>query len=116
MLIEPIMNDAPMVRTSELPASIAAPVRKVSRAWSVQPAAGAPPSMNKELASIEAPATSNPVRALYMGAHATTDAPIGPVRIQGAKPATGRHGADDTEGPQAHGVDRGMHAGHLGGS
>ena len=47
ILIEPMIDDAPMMCMAKMPASIDGPICRVSGAYKVHPAAGAPPGMKK---------------------------------------------------------------------
>src|SRR5690606_30140687 len=57
MLIEPMMDEAPRMCIAKIPTSIDGPICSVSGAYSVQPAAGAPPGMKNEAMSMAAAGT-----------------------------------------------------------
>ena len=86
MLIEPMMEEAPRMCMAKMPASIEGPICRVSGAYSVQPAAGAPPGMKKEPASMAPAGIISQNEKLFMRANAMSAAPICSGIIQFAKP------------------------------
>ena len=86
MLMEPMMELAPMMCIAKMPASMLGPICSVSGAYSVQPAAGAPPGMKNEPVSISAAGISSQKLRLFMRAKAMSAAPICSGIIQFAKP------------------------------
>jgi hypothetical protein len=86
MLIEPMMDEAPRMCMAKMPASIEGPICSVSGAYSVQPAAGAPPGMKNEPTSSRAAGIISQKLKLFMRAKAMSDAPICSGIIQFAKP------------------------------
>ena len=83
----------------------AAPVCNTKGGYIVQPAAGAPPSINKVLDNNTIPATNIQKLMLFMRGKAISGAPIISGIIQFAKPTKGRHNP-------AKNHDQGMHGGH----
>ena len=71
---------------AKMPASIDGPICSVSGAYSVQPAAGAPPGMKNEPTSIRPAGISSQKLKLFMRAKAMSAAPICSGIIQFAKP------------------------------
>jgi hypothetical protein len=86
MLIEPMIELAPRTCIAKMPASMLGPICRVSGAYSVQPAAGAPPGMKKLPTSISAAGISSQKLRLFMRAKAMSGAPICSGTIQFAKP------------------------------
>src|SRR3990167_11005650 len=86
MLMEPMMELAPNKCMAKMPASMLGPICKVIGAYSVQPAAGAPPGMKNELTSITAAGIISQKLKLFMRANAMSEAPICSGIIQLAKP------------------------------
>ncbi len=86
MLMEPMMDEAPRMCMAKIPASMEGPICRVSGAYSVQPADGAPPGMKKELTSIKAAGIISQKLKLFMRAKAMSAAPICNGIIQFAKP------------------------------
>ena len=86
MLMEPMMLDAPSRCMAKMPVSMLGPICSVNGAYSVQPAAGAPPGMKKEPASIAAAGIMSQKLKLFMRANAMSEAPICIGIIQLAKP------------------------------
>src|SRR3990167_10790300 len=54
MLIEPMIDEAPRMCIAKMPASMEGPICSVSGAYSVQPAAVAPPGMKNDATSMMA--------------------------------------------------------------
>ena len=86
MLIEPMIEEAPRMCKAKMPASIEGPICRVSGAYSVQPAAGAPPGMKKEPTIMSEAGIISQKLKLFMRAKAMSDAPICSGIIQLAKP------------------------------
>ena len=86
MLIEPMMDEAPNKCMAKMPASMEGPICRVSGAYSVQPAAGAPPGMKKESISVTPAGIISQKLKLFMRAKAMSPAPICNGIIQFAKP------------------------------
>ena len=86
MLIEPMMDDAPNKCSAKMPESIEGPICNVRGAYSVQPAAGAPPGWKNEVLNNTAAGIINQKLKLFMRAKAMSDAPICKGIIQFAKP------------------------------
>jgi hypothetical protein len=86
MLIDPMTELAPMMCMAKMPASIEGPICRVSGAYSVQPAAGAPPGMKKEPTSSSEAGISSQKLKLFIRAKAMSDAPICSGIIQLAMP------------------------------
>jgi hypothetical protein len=81
-----MMDDAPRMCIAKMPASMEGPICSVSGAYSVQPAAGAPPGMKNEPASIRAAGIISQKLKLFMRANAMSEAPICSGIIQFANP------------------------------
>src|SRR3954466_6537793 len=73
MLIEPMIDEAPRMCMAKMPASIDGPICSVSGAYSVQPAAGAPPGMKNELTSVTAAGIISQKLKLFMRAKAMSE-------------------------------------------
>ena len=86
MLMAPMIELAPMMCMARMLLSIDMPICSVSGAYSVQPAAGAPPGMKKEPISMMAAGISSQKLKLFMRAKAMSLAPICSGIIQLAKP------------------------------
>ena len=86
MLMEPMMELAPSKCMAKIPASMLGPICSVSGAYSVQPAAGAPPGIKNEPTSIRAAGIISQKLKLFMRAKAMSEAPICSGIIQLAKP------------------------------
>ena len=86
MLIEPMMELAPRMCSAKIATSIDGPICKVSGAYSVQPAAGAPPGMANVATSVTAAGIISQKLKLFMRANAMSAAPICNGIIQFAKP------------------------------
>lgn len=86
MLIEPMMELAPRMCMAKIPTSMDGPICSVSGAYSVQPAAGAPPGMKNDDTSMMAAGIISQKLKLFMRANAMSDAPICSGIIQFAKP------------------------------
>src|SRR6188768_979512 len=70
MLIEPMIEEAPRMCIAKMPASMEGPICRVSGAYSVQPAAGAPPGMKKDSTSMMPAGTISQKLKLFMRAKA----------------------------------------------
>ena len=86
MLIEPMMELAPRMCMAKILVSMDGPICSVSGAYSVQPAAGAPPGMKNEPTSNIPAGTISQKLKLFMRANAMSLAPICSGSIQFAKP------------------------------
>ena len=86
MLIEPMIDDAPMMCIAKMATSMPGPICIDSGAYSVQPAAGAPPGTKNEPTSSSAAGGSSQKLKLFMRANAMSGAPICSGIIQFAKP------------------------------
>ncbi len=86
MLIEPIMEEAPMICTAKIAKSIPGPICVDKGAYKVQPAAVAPPGTKNEPANNNAAGGINQNEKLFIRANAISDAPICNGIIQLAKP------------------------------
>ena len=86
MLIAPMIEDAPMMCIAKMPRSMPGPICRDSGAYSVQPAAVAPPGTKNDAVSMIAATGSNQKLKLFMRANAMSDAPICIGIIQFAKP------------------------------
>ncbi len=86
MLMAPMMELAPMMCMARMEVSMDGPICSVSGAYSVQPAAGAPPGMKNEPTSIRPAGISSQKLKLFMRAKAMSEAPICSGSIQFAKP------------------------------
>ena len=86
MLIAPMIELAPMMCMAKMLVSIDMPICSVSGAYSVQPAAGAPPGMKNEPTSMMPAGISSQKLKLFMRANAMSLAPICSGIIQFAKP------------------------------
>src|SRR5476649_2423241 len=75
MLIEPIIDDAPRMWIAKIPRSIPGPIWTDSGAYSVQPAAVAPPGTKNDDASKIAAGGSSQNEKLFMRATAISEAP-----------------------------------------
>ena len=86
MLIEPMIDDAPMMCTAKIVRSMPMPVCTDSGGYSVQPALAAPPgTMNDESSRTAANGSSQKLQ-LFMRANAMSGAPIISGTCQFAKP------------------------------
>ncbi|CPJ58695.1 Uncharacterised protein [Bordetella pertussis] len=96
MLIAPMMDEAPMMCSAKMVRSMPGPIWADSGAYSVQPAAVAPPSTQNELSrSTEATGSSQKLK-LFMRANAMLEAPICKGIIQLAKPTNAGMTAPNT--------------------
>ena len=86
MLIEPMIDDAPMMCTAKIVRSMPTPIWIVSGGYIVQPPAAAPPGMNSEPTSSSAAGGSSQKLQLFIRANAMSGAPIIIGTIQLAKP------------------------------
>src|SRR5450830_257718 len=86
MLIEPMIDDAPMMCMAKMAMSIPGPIWVDNGAYSVQPAAVAPPGTRNEVANNSAAGGSSQNEKLFMRAKAMSEAPICSGIIQFAKP------------------------------
>ena len=86
MLIAPMMEDAPMMCMAKMAKSMPGPICSDSGAYSVQPAAVAPPGTKNEAVSMMAATGSSQKLKLFMRANAMSEAPICMGIIQFAKP------------------------------
>ena len=86
MLIEPMIDDAPMMCSAKIAMSMPGPICVDSGAYSVQPAAVAPPGTKNEPTSSIAAGGSSQKLKLFMRANAMSGAPICSGIIQFAKP------------------------------
>ena len=86
MLIAPMIDEAPMIWTAKIARSMPGPIWVESGAYSVQPAATAPPgTMNEPINKVAATGSSQKLK-LFMRAKAMSAAPICSGTIQFAKP------------------------------
>ena len=86
MLIEPMIDDAPMMCIAKIPMSMPIPIWVESGAYSVQPAAVAPPGIRNEDTSKIAAGGKSQNEKLFIRAKAMSEAPICSGIIQFAKP------------------------------
>ncbi|MCY1243696.1 hypothetical protein D9M72_567210 [compost metagenome] len=86
MLIEPMIDEAPMMCIAKMAMSMPGPICTDSGAYRVQPAAVAPPGTRNEPASSSAAGGISQKLKLFMRANAMSDAPICSGIIQLAKP------------------------------
>jgi hypothetical protein len=86
MLIEPMIDDAPMMCSAKIAMSMPGPICTDNGAYSVQPAAVAPPGTRNELTSRIAAGGSSQKLQLFMRANAMSGAPIMSGICQFAKP------------------------------
>src|SRR4051794_28579672 len=86
MLIEPMIDDAPMMCNAKIAMSMPGPIWVDNGAYSVQPAAVAPPGTRNEVASNSAAGGSSQNEKLFILANAMSEAPICNGIIQLAKP------------------------------
>src|SRR5471032_2815194 len=86
MLIEPMIDEAPIRCIAKIAMSMPGPIWVDSGAYSVQPAAVAPPGTRNEVASNSAAGGSSQNEKLFMRAKAMSDAPTCSGIIQLAKP------------------------------
>ena len=86
MLIDPMIDDAPRMCSAKIAMSMPGPICTVSGAYSVQPAAVAPPGTKKEPTTSSAAGGSSQKLKLFMRANAMSGAPICSGIIQFAKP------------------------------
>jgi hypothetical protein len=86
MLMEPMIDDAPMMCRAKIAMSMPGPIWVDSGAYRVQPAAVAPPGTKKDVASRIAAGGSSQNEKLFMRAKAMSDAPTCSGIIQLAKP------------------------------
>ena len=86
MLIEPMIDEAPMMCTAKIARSMPGPIWIESGAYSVQPAAVAPPGTKNEATSRIAAGGSSQKLQLFMRANAMSGAPIIIGTCQFAKP------------------------------
>ena len=75
MLIEPMMDEAPIKCMAKMAMSMPGPICVDSGAYRVQPAAVAPPGTRKDVASRMAAGGSSQNEKLFMRANAMSDAP-----------------------------------------
>ncbi len=86
MLIEPMIDDAPIRWIAKIAISIPGPIWVESGAYIVHPAAEAPPGTRNEVVSSRAAGGSNQNEKLFIRANAMSAAPICSGIIQLAKP------------------------------
>src|ERR1700744_874075 len=86
ILMPPMIDDAPMMWTAKIAKSMPGPICVESGAYSVQPAAVAPPGTKNEPTSSTAATGSSQKLKLFIRAKAMSDAPICSGIIQFAKP------------------------------
>ena len=86
MLMEPMIDEAPMICMAKIAMSMPGPIWVDSGAYRVQPAAVAPPGTRKEPTSSNAAGGSSQNEKLFMRANAMSEAPICSGIIQLAKP------------------------------
>ena len=86
MLIEPMIDEAPRICIAKMPASMLGPICKVSGAYSVQPAAGAPPGIKNDPTNISPAGIISQKEKLFIRAKAMSPAPICNGIIQLANP------------------------------
>ena len=86
ILIEPMMEEAPMMCMAKIPMSMPMPICVLNGAYRVQPAAVAPPGTKKELTSKIAAGGNSQNEKLFIRAKAISAAPIWSGIIQLAKP------------------------------
>src|SRR5665213_1097087 len=82
MLIEPMMDEAPMRCMAKMVESMDIPICSDSGAYIVQPPDGAPPGMKNPPTSITAAGTNSQKLKLFMRANAMSEAPISSGTIQ----------------------------------
>ena len=86
MLIEPMIELAPKMCSAKMARSMPGPICTVSGAYSVQPAAVAPPGTKNDATSNSAAGGSNQKLKLFMRANAMSGAPTISGTCQFAKP------------------------------
>ena len=86
MLIDPMIDEAPMMWMAKIARSMPGPICTVSGAYSVQPAAVAPPGAKNEVTSRIAAGGSSQKLQLFMRANAMSGAPIMSGTCQFANP------------------------------
>ncbi|CPI28894.1 Uncharacterised protein [Bordetella pertussis] len=96
MLIAPMMDEAPMMCSAKMVRSMPGPIWADSGAYSVQPAAVAPPGTKNDTVSMMPATGSSQKLKLFMRANAMLEAPICKGIIQLAKPTNAGMTAPNT--------------------